>query len=77
MCFGYIIILKEKQIMLKLLKNLWNKLIDPTRPLEKRYNKLLLEARNLQRGGDIPAFAAKTREAEDIRKKIEELENKD
>jgi hypothetical protein len=55
------------------LKNLMAKRKDPTRTLEKQYSKLLLEARNLQRGGDIPAFAAKTREAEDIRKKIEEL----
>lgn len=55
-------------------KGLWAKWKDPTRPLERRYNKLLLEARNLQRGGDIPAFAAKTREAEDLRKKIEQHE---
>jgi len=55
------------------LKNLIAKRKDPTRTLEKQYSKLLLEARNLQRGGDIPAFAAKTREAEDIRKKIKEL----
>jgi len=55
-------------------KDLWTKWNDPTRPLERRYNKLLLEARNLQRSGDIPAFAAKTREAEDLRKKIEQHE---
>jgi len=55
------------------LKNLIAKQKDPTRTLEKQYSKLLLEARNLQRGGDIPAFAKKMREADDIRKKIEEL----
>jgi uncharacterized protein (UPF0332 family) len=56
-----------------MLKKLWNKLFSPTRALEKQYNKLLREARDLQRKGDIPAFAHKTREAEDIRKKIEQL----
>ena len=62
--------------MIKLLKNLWAKLRDPTRPLEKQYSKLLKEARDIQRKGDIPAFAKKTREAEEMRKKIEELRNK-
>lgn len=55
------------------LKNLIKKLNDPTRPLESEYGRLLIEARNLQRKGDIPAFARKVKEAEDIRKKIEEL----
>ena len=55
------------------LENLWRRWNDPTKALQKEYGKLLLEARNLQRGGDIPAFARKTAEAEEIRKKIEEL----
>lgn len=55
------------------IKNLWSKWKDPTRALQKQYGRLLLEARNLQRGGDIPAFAKKTAEAEEVRKKIEEL----
>ena len=55
------------------IKAWWTKWKDPTRPLQKQYGKLLLEARNLQRGGDIPAFAKKTAEAEEVRKKIEEL----
>ena len=63
--------------MLKKIKSyiagLWGRINNPTRALEKQYDKLLLEARNLQRGGDIPAFAKKTAEAEEIRKKIEEL----
>ena len=59
--------------MINILKNLWAKLVDPTRPLEKQYNKLLKEARDIQRKGDIPAFAKKTREAEDLRKKIDDL----
>ena len=52
---------------------LWSRINNPTRALERQYDKLLKEARDLQRKGDIPAFAKKTREAEDIRKKVEEL----
>lgn len=59
--------------ILTTIKGLWNKLTDPTRGLQIEYGRLLLEARNLQRKGDIPAFAAKTKEADDLRKKIEEL----
>jgi hypothetical protein len=63
--------------MLQKIKNaitrLTHWLLDPTRALEREYSKLLREARDLQRGGDIPAFAKKTAEAEEIRKKIEEL----
>lgn len=66
-----------------MIKKLWNKLkalfaglTDPTRPLEKQYSKLLREARDIQRKGDIPAFAKKTREAEELYEKIEELRNK-
>lgn len=59
--------------MLKVLKKLWASLTDPTRALEREYDKLLKEARDLQRKGDIPAFAKKTREAEDLMKKIQEL----
>lgn len=61
--------------MLNLLKTLWNKLTDPTRSLQRHHNRLLLEARELQRKGDIPAFAKKTREAAEIEKKIDELNN--
>jgi hypothetical protein len=50
-------------------------LFNPTRALEREYGRLLVEARDLQRKGDIPAFAKKTAAAEDIRKKIEELQN--
>lgn len=48
----------------------WN---DPAKSLEREYSRLLLEARNLQRAGDIPAFAKKTREADDVYKKIQSL----
>lgn len=59
--------------MLKVLKKIWTSLTDPTNALERKYDKLLREARDLQRKGDIPAFAKKTREAEDLMKKIQEL----
>lgn len=62
--------------MIRKLKKLWQRLTDPARPLEKQYSKLLKEARDIQRKGDIPAFAKKTREAEEINKKIEELRKK-
>ena len=57
----------------RFLKNLINKLRDPTRSLQRHHNRLLVEARDLQRKGDIPAFAAKTREAAEVEKKIDEL----
>lgn len=57
--------------ILTTIKGLWDKLTDPSRALERHYNKLLKEARDLQRKGDIPAFAAKTREAEDLRMRID------
>lgn len=55
---------------------LWGRINNPTRRLERQYDKILKEARNLQRSGDIPAFAKKTKEAEDIRKKIDNLKEK-
>lgn len=62
--------------LLQTLKNLWNKLTDPTRALQRHHNKLLREARDLQRKGDIPAFAKKTREAEDLWERIEKIQKK-
>ena len=56
-----------------MLGRLWRKLFSPTRSLEREYGKLLREARDLQRKGDIPAFAKKTREAEEVRQKLERL----
>lgn len=46
---------------------------DPVKKLEKEHARLLEEAMQLQRGGDIKAFAAKSAEAEEVAKKIEEL----
>ena len=47
---------------------------DPRKALQKRYEQLLLEARNLQRAGKIPEFAKKTEEAEAVRAQIDELD---
>jgi len=47
---------------------------DPVKKLEKKYEKLLEEAMNLQRGGDIKGYAAKMAEAEEVQKEIEKLE---
>ena len=55
------------------IKGWWSKLTDPARPLEREYRTLLLEARNLQRSGDIPAYVRKIRESVEIRKKIDEI----
>jgi hypothetical protein len=46
---------------------------DPIKKLEKQYLRLMEEARNIQRGGDIKAFAAKSAEAEEVAKEIERL----
>ncbi len=43
------------------------------RRLEKLHRKLLEEARDLQRRGDIVAFAAKTAEADKIERELTEL----
>ena len=59
--------------LLSTIRALWKKLNDPTRALQRHHNRLLLEARDLQRAGDIPAFAKKMREANDLEKRIEEL----
>jgi len=56
-----------------MIKYLWNWLWDPTTPLKRKQDRLLLEARDLQRRGDIPGYAKKIREASDIAEQIEEL----
>jgi hypothetical protein len=47
---------------------------DPAKQLRQQYEKLLEEARDLQRKGDIKGFAQKSAEAEEIAKKMEGLE---
>ena len=46
---------------------------DPISKLEAEYRKLLEEARDLQRNGDIKGFAAKTAQAEDVAGRLEAL----
>lgn len=51
--------------------NLFKK--DPVQKLHKKYLKLMEEARDLQRKGDIQAFARKSAEAETVMQEIEDL----
>jgi len=46
---------------------------DPVKKLEKKYLKLMEEAMEIQRGGDIKAYAQKTAEAEKVAEEIEAL----
>ena len=50
---------------------------DPAKALEKKYEALLLEARDIQRSGDIKAYAAKMAESEELWAEIEKLRTKD
>ena len=43
---------------------------DPVKPLEKKYQRLLEEAMQIQRSGDLKAYAAKTQEAEAVMDEI-------
>ena len=47
---------------------------DAIAKLEKQYMKLMEEARDIQRNGDVVAASAKTAEAEAIRERIEAIE---
>ncbi|NJC25516.1 DUF6435 family protein [Neolewinella antarctica] len=49
---------------------------NPTKQLEKDHAKLLEEAMELQRKGDIKGYAAKTAEAEKMMDRIVELNKK-
>lgn len=44
---------------------------NPTKQLEQEYAKLMEEARDIQRSGDLRAYARKLEEAEEVMKKIE------
>ncbi len=46
---------------------------DPVKKLRKQYEQKMVEARDLQRKGDIQAFAQKSAEAEALMKEIERL----
>lgn len=47
---------------------------DPIKQLEKEHKRLLEEAMQLQRGGDIKGYAAKSAEAEKVMDKIVALQ---
>ena len=47
---------------------------DEKKKLQKQYEKLLEEARDLQRKGDIKGFAVKSEEADAIAEKIKSLD---
>ena len=43
---------------------------NPSKKLEKEYRKVLKDARDIQRSGDLRLYATKMEEAEEIAKKI-------
>jgi hypothetical protein len=47
---------------------------DPLQKMRDQYRKMLEDARDLQRSGDIKGFAVKTAEAEALGQKIAEME---
>ncbi|MEY4106773.1 MAG: hypothetical protein RL181_1115 [Bacteroidota bacterium] len=49
---------------------------DPIAELSKQYEKLMQEAMQLQRKGDIKGYAAKVAEAEAIQDRIEQMHKK-
>lgn len=46
---------------------------DPIKKLEAEYQRLCVEARDLQRNGDILGFAQRTARAEELAKKIDAM----
>ncbi len=46
---------------------------NPTKKLEKEYNRLLEKARDAQRSGDIKLFATISAEAEEVWAKVEAI----
>lgn len=48
---------------------------NPLKDLQKRYEALLQEARDLQRGGDVVGAAARTAEADAVRRELDALES--
>ena len=60
--------LKNQEIMFGLFKK------DPVKALQKKYEKLLEEAMQIQRSGDIKGYAAKMAEAEEVQKEIDALQ---
>ncbi len=50
---------------------------DPVAMLQKQYEKLLVEARDLQRHGDIVGYAEKTAESEKVLKQLDARQRTD
>ena len=48
---------------------------DPTKKLEKEYERLMEKARDIQRSGDLKAYAKLIEESETILSKIDALRN--
>ena len=48
---------------------------DPAEALQKKSEKLLVVVRDLQRKGDIIAYAGRTAEAEQVRLQIDEMQS--
>ena len=46
---------------------------DPEKKLRKKYEKLMAEATELQRSGDIKGYARKSDEAEAVMRQLQEL----
>lgn len=46
---------------------------DPLKKLNKQYEKMMLEARDIQRTGDLKLYAKKIAAAEEVANKINEL----
>jgi len=65
--FFLLLYLPKLETMLKWFKK------DPVKELQKQYQKLMEEAMQLQRNGDLKSYALKVAEAEEIIKKIEIL----
>lgn len=61
---------KHQSIMFNLFKK------NPLKKLEQQYERLMEEAMQLQRGGDIQGYARKMAEAEEVQKEMEALSNK-
>ena len=49
---------------------------DPAKKLDAEYRRLLEQARNLQRNGDIQGFAAMTARAEEVARRLEALSSR-
>jgi hypothetical protein len=49
---------------------------DPVKKLTRKYKRLMEEARDIQRTGDLRLYAQKISQAEDIAQQIEALKSK-